>query len=142
MRWWIALPLVVACSHGPAPLPDSLYLEGTSPARALPSDRAKALSATSAIPRPLDKPVTVLAFLCEDRSHVECPPCPEGADCAACQPPAWIFCDTPGALEPTNAIWVVDPPPGITLAVGQRYLLKGKKSDTRALGLDAIYYAD
>jgi len=142
MRFGIVALLLSACSHGPAPVSDSSELGASSPSRALVSDRAKAFSVKKAITRPTSKPVMVLGFLCEDRSKVECPPCPEGADCAACETPAWIFCDTPGAFDPVDALSVLNPPPGISLLVGQRYLLKGKKSDARELWLDAIYYAD
>jgi hypothetical protein len=142
MRCWIGILVLVACSHSPAPVSDSSELGASTPARALVSDCTKAFSVTKAIPRPTSKQVMVLGFLCEDRSKVECPPCPEGADCAACETPAWIFCDTPGAFDPVDTLSVLNPPPGISLVVGQRYLLKGKKSDTRELWLDAIYYAD
>jgi hypothetical protein len=142
MRWWPLLPLVLACSHGPAPAPETRDFSSTNPARAVASDLAKAVPVTGAIARPLNKPVVVLGFLCVDRSKAKCPSCPEGATCEACRDPAWIFCDTPGAVDRANALWVVEPPPGFALSVGQRYLLKGQKTDTREMSLEAIFFAD
>jgi hypothetical protein len=141
MRWWLIVPLVVACSHAPAPTPDSRDPSSTNPARATAGDLAKAVNVNGAIARPLGKPVVVLGYLCEDRSMKKCP-CPEGATCDACRDPAWVFCDTPGAFDLASSLRVFEPPPDIKLTVGLRYLLKGKKSDTREMSLDAIFFAD
>jgi len=144
MRWYVAVPLLVsllmACSHGPAVPREARGV--SAPSRASQADRSNALPIEEALLRPSGESVTVLAFLCDDLSHVDCPPCPEDADCAACEPPTWVFCDTPGKLDPLASMSVEDPPPGIALKVGGRYLLKGKISDMRTLLLDAIYRAD
>jgi hypothetical protein len=104
-------------------------------------DLAKAVSVTAAIARPLGKPVVVLGYLCADRSMKKCP-CAEGATCDGCRDPAWVFCDMPGAFDLASSLRIVQPPPEFKLTAGLRYLLKGTKSDTREMSLDAIYYAD
>ena len=112
------------------------------PSRAVPGDLAKAVSVNDAIARPLGKPVVVLGYLCQDRSSKECPTCRKGAACDACRDPAWVFCDMPGALDLASGLWVVEPPLDFKLTLGQRYLLKGAKTDTREMSLEAIHFAD
>lgn len=140
MRWWIALPLVLACSH--APVAEPREASSTNPAHALPADLARAHSVADAIARPVNKPVVLLGFLCEDRSANKCPACPDQGDCPPCEGPSWLFCDNRGASDASSSLRVIEPPPGYKLSVGQRYLVKGVKTDTREMALETIYYAD
>jgi hypothetical protein len=126
MRARLVLLLLAACAHGP--LLDRGDPGPSTPLPAVTEDCAAAVSAAAAIAAPYDRAVTVLAFLCEDQSRVECPPCPQGANCAACLPRAWLFCDAPAAADLAHALWVLDPPPNLALTVGNRYLLRGTRT--------------
>lgn len=139
MRWWHLLPLLVACSHVSSETRDP---SSTNPSRAVAGDIAKAVSVTDAIARPINKPVVVLGYLCQDRSNKKCPTCRKGSTCDPCRDPAWVFCDMPGALDLASGLLVVEPPPDFKLTAGQRYLLKGKKTDIREMSLEAIHFAD
>jgi len=140
MRWWIALSLLAACAHAPSSEPRDF--SSTNPSRAPASELAKAGTVTSAIARAAGKSVIMLGYLCEDRSKNKCPPCPDKGECAACDRPAWLFCDDPGAIEAAGVLRVVDPPPEYKLTVGQHYLVKGLKTDTREMSLEEIYFTD
>jgi hypothetical protein len=136
------LLILAACAHGPVPLSDRRDPGLSTPLPAHAGDIAAAIPAAEAIAVPYDRAVTVLTFFCEDQSRAQCPPCPEGADCAACLPRAWMFCDTPSAVDHVHALWVLEPPPNLVLTVGRRYLLQGKKVTARELWLDAIRSVD
>jgi hypothetical protein len=97
---------------------------------------------TAAIARPVGKPVVMLGFLCQDRSKNKCPACPDKGECPPCEGAGWLFCDNPSAIEPASLLRVVEPPPGYKLSVGQRYLVKGQKTDTREMSLEEIYFSD
>ncbi|GEM_PF-2639152 len=115
----------------------------TGPARPTPasaSDRAKAVSGSAVLDSPRGDAI-VIAFLCEDHSRVFCPPCPEGANCAACPPPGWLFCDAPGGSDSQKILWV-DADPSLTLDVGRRYLLKGGMRSEREMELQSIRLAE
>jgi hypothetical protein len=142
LRFAGGLLLLAACAHGPVSLSERHDPGSTTPLPALAADCAAAVPAAEAIAVPYDRAVTVLTFLCEDQSRVACPPCPPDADCAACLPRAWIFCDTPSAVDHAQALWVLEPPPNLVLTVGRRYLLQGKKAAARELWLDVIRSAD
>src|SRR5512141_2983915 len=102
MRWWIVLPLLAACSH--APVSEPRDYSSTNPSRAPASELAKASTVTGAIARPVGKPVTMLGFLCIDRSKNKCPPCPDKGECPPCEGPGWLFCDNPSAIEPAGLL--------------------------------------
>jgi hypothetical protein len=141
MRWWLILSLVAACAHG-ASSSEMRAASSTNPSRAVAGDLARAVSVTGAIARPLGKPVVVVGYLCQDRSSKKCPTCRKGSACDACRDPSWVFCDMPGELDLASGLLVVEPPPDFKLTEGQRYLLKGKKTEVRELSLEEIHFAD
>jgi hypothetical protein len=139
MRAWLLL-LLVSCAHRTAPVDTPSDPSAPSPAQ--PEDIAAAISAAEAVALPPAEQVTVVAFLCDDSSERACPPCPQGADCAACPPRAWLFCDTPGAIDFMHSLHVIEPAPTLRLTVGRRYLLLGPKAGPRELALRAIHSVD
>ena len=140
MRWVLGLTFLLACAHDPGVAERSDY--GAPPARARSAEVAQALSIKQALDVPFNHPMTVVAFLCQDFSHRECPPCPPGANCARCLPRTWEFCDDPASFDPMLSLVVEDPPFNLSLQVGHRYLLRGLHSMARGLSLDDIKTVD
>jgi len=90
-----------------------------------------------ALATPMNQPILVSAVLCEDRSQVPCPPCPEGADCARCLDPDWVFCEALPIVDYTQTLSVPSVP-GVKLVVGRRYLISGERTDPRGLHAQTV----
>lgn len=136
----LALSGVPAC-RPPAPCCELSGLSGPArPTVASATECAGAASVSTLLATPR-RDALVIASLCEDYSRVYCPPCPPGADCAACPPPHWLFCDGPGVSDSQKMLWV-DADSSLTLDVGRRYLLKGRMRSEREMELQSIRLAE
>ncbi len=85
----------------------------------------------------MHQPLLVAGALCDDLTKIPCPPCPEGADCAPCLDPDWVFCDTPPIVDYAQTLSVPSLP-GIELVLGRRYLVSGERTAPRGLSAQAV----
>lgn len=118
-----------ADARGPAPPADAT---ATQAAPICPEPRPVALSLPQALQVPLGQSILVAATLCEDRTKIPCPPCPEDADCEQCMELDWIFCETPPIADYSLTLWALGLP-GIELVVGRRYVISGERSDAQRI---------
>ncbi len=118
-----------ADARGSAPLVDATAPQA-APVCAEP--RPAALSVPLALQAPGGQSILVAATLCEDRTKIPCPPCPEDADCEQCMELDWIFCESPPIAADTLTLWALGLP-GIELVVGRRYQISGERTDTQRL---------
>lgn len=110
---------------------------GSRQAPGCPQPLAATLSVAQALQAPMDQPLLFAGVLCEDLSQVPCPPCPEGADCARCLDPDWVFCDMPPISDYGQTLSVRSLP-GLELTVGRRYLVSGARTAPRGLAAQSV----
>jgi hypothetical protein len=141
MRPWLLVLFVVGCAeprpadiaHTPAPLapaPSTAAAPTVAPGQA-------ALTAAQACDHPPSGVTTIVAFLCEDRSAIRCPPCPAGANCGDCPDPVWLFCDSPNVVDWSKVLWVTNPS-AVPVVVGRRYRLTGEMMSAPRFHLQTI----
>ncbi len=137
---WLFL-FLLACSAAPRVAPENPSRNAApDPAVAIadcPEQREATLSVAAALQLSQNQSVLVQATLCEDRTKIPCPPCPQGADCAQCLPPEWLFCDAPPIVDYLEVL-AVSALPGVELVVGRRYVVSGDRLDARGLRARSI----
>ena len=151
MRRWLLIWLLVGCTP---PHTDRVPQadRGTPSATPAPSgtpaasarvapEGAAPLTVAQVREHPPTDVATVVAFLCEDRTDIRCPPCPPGANCGACPGPAWLFCDAPTILDPSRVLRVRYVP-GVSMVEGQRYRLTGRLVSPWELQLETSRLAE
>ncbi len=110
---------------------------GAQAAPRCPEPVPAALTVAQALEAPLNQPVVVAAVLCDDLSKIVCPPCPEGADCARCLDPDWVFCEALPIVDYARTLSVPSLP-GHELMVGRRYLVSGERTAPRGLHAQTV----
>lgn len=118
---------------------DSTAAWAPHPPPPCPAPSGPVLSVRQTLLAPANQPLLVAGVLCADNTHIPCPPCPEGANCAACLEPDWIFAEGCPIVDYEQTL-TVRGLPELELGVGRRYLLHGSLTEPR--GLAALSVCD